>query len=125
MSDIGVFLSTSLFKGSVPLGVCRFQLALLRNPSGCGDGRTRDHPGIAPTPDPKREWDQDEEDDERGPLRLLETKVQGTKGHDEIGACEKDQKLGDGVAKQVGHQGACQADECAVPPRARGQSTPD
>src|SRR5437879_5808229 len=81
---------------------CRLFDLLLWDAVGRGNLAFRDNLGVAPPSDPERQRDQQEKDDHRGPLGLLESPVEGEELDDDIRAYKEDQKLGDGITKQIG-----------------------
>src|SRR5216683_7768877 len=81
---------------------CRLFDLLLRDAVGRGNLAFRDNLGVAPASRPERQRDQQEKDDQRGPLGLFESPVEGEERDDDIRAYKEDQKLGDGITKQIG-----------------------
>ncbi len=69
-----------------------------------GNLACRDNLGKTPAPHPRRQWDQEQQDDQRGPLGLLEPPIESEERHDGIRACKEDEKLGEGIATQIGEQ---------------------
>ncbi len=73
-----------------------------RHSGGCRPLTFWDWSCVSPASRPKREWDQHQENQKRGPLRLLETPIKGTQRHHDICAHEEDEKLRDAIPKEVG-----------------------
>src|SRR5260370_42576608 len=88
--------------GFLPYVSCRLVDLLLWDAGGRGNLAFRDNLGVTPASRPERQRDQQEKDDQRGPLGLLESPVEGEERDDDIRASKEGQKLGDGITKQIG-----------------------
>src|SRR5579884_759097 len=85
-----------------PLFRFRLWFCLLRDAVGSGDLARWDRPGVGEdTQDDEADGDEQNEEDDGGPLSLLQAPVEAEESNDDVGAHEEEQKLRDTVAKEV------------------------